>query len=848
MTRIVKEYLWQMGLLLLILSCKVEQPVTTIDPESTENVQLDTLPEIEVVEPEPLVYHSSVTRLHDLLHTKLELSLNWNQQRIEGVATLHLKPYFYPQNNLILDAKNFNIHYVKMVKGMEKVDLDFVYDNMKLMISLDTVYHQENDFFIEIKYTGKPKERKTGGSEAIGSDQGLYFINHDGSDPNKPMQVWTQGETEANSCWFPTIDAPNERMTHEIYLTVDQRFTTLSNGDLIYSKFNEDSTRTDYWSMEKPHAPYLVMIAVGEFDITKDTWKDIPLTYYIEPAYADYAKDIFGATPEMMNFFSELIGMDYPWSKYAQIIVRDYISGAMENTTASLFYDAMLVDSRELLDYDFEGIIAHELFHQWFGNLVTCESWANLTLNEGFANYAEFLWNEHKYGKFESGLHNLEESEQYFEEAANEKKDLIRYNYDDKEDMFDSHSYAKGGRILHMLRNYVGDDAFFTALNRYLKKYQFKSTEIHDLRLVFEEVTGEDLNWFFNQWFLASGHPILHVEDLHDDSTLHITITQLQDISSTPVYRIPVKIDVWTKNQKTQFKVLIDKTYQTVEFPLEEAPQLVLFDSDQVLLAEIIHPKSQDEYIFQYRNTEGFLSKYQALDSLIMDLDDSLNWLVMTDALHDDFWYFRQMAINALEDYNGEKKQEIEKTLTEMARYDEKPQVRADALHTLYKLFGSKYQELFRDALSDSSYMVAGTAIYAYSTISPSEMAKVAMLFDEFNNVNIVIPLASFYIDIGGHEKYDWFVNKINTARSETLWYLLQYFGEYIMDASELMQRRAIVVLEKYARIHPKNYVRLSAYQSLGLLTDLSGVEELRKEIRENEEDKYLRQLYQSLP
>jgi len=245
-----------------------------------------------------------------------------------------------------------------------------------------------------------------------------------------------------------------------------------------------------------------------------------------------------------MTFFSDLIKMDYPWSKYGQIIVRDYVSGAMENTTATLFYDEMLQDNRELLDNNYEGTIAHELFHQWFGDLVTCESWANLTLNEGLANYSEYLWNEYKYGKYEADLHNLDEAMQYFDEAEGEEKDLIRYYYEDREDMFDSHSYAKGGRVMHMLRDYVGDEAFFEALHRYLVRYKYQSVEIHDLRLVFEEVTGEDLNWFFNQWFLASGHPILEVEDYYNDSTLTVSVKQNQDLETTPLYRLPVRISI----------------------------------------------------------------------------------------------------------------------------------------------------------------------------------------------------------------------------------------------------------------------------------------------------------------
>lgn len=834
-------------LILVLFSCKVNKPVNSSLVTAPGVVVTDTMPTDTVAE-KPKIYHGSRTRLLDLIHTKLQIRLDWEKQRLYGIATLQLRPYFYPQNEAILDAKNFDIGYVRLVNGMKKTDLKYFYDGMQLMIDLDTTYTRDQDFFLEIKYTAKPTERKLGGSAAITSDQGLYFINHDGSIPNKPMQVWTQGETESNSSWFPTIDSPNERCTDEIYLTVQQKYTTLSNGVLVFSKFNNDSTRTDYWKMDKPHAPYLFMIAVGKFDIYKDSWNGIPVNYYIEPGYSKYAHDIFGETPQMISYFSDILDYPFPWPKYSQIIVRDYVSGAMENTTASLFYDDMLVDSRELLDNNFEGIIAHELFHQWFGDLVTCESWANIPLNEGFANYAEYLWYEHKYGSYEADMHGLEETRDYLEEAGQKKVDLIRYYYNDREDMFDSHSYAKAGRVLHMLRKYVGDDAFYHALHLYLEEHKYSSVEIHDLRLAFEKVTGEDLNWFFNEWFLNSGHPVLNVKDNYNNGKVHLEVTQIQDRSTAPVYRLPVYIDIWAGDVKYRYHIVIDKPKQIFEFKVSHKPQLVLFDGEQQLLAEVTHPKSIDSYVFQFYNTDKFLSRYHALDTLLKIPEDIMSRQVLKDALNDDFWNFRQMAVNAVENYNLEVQTSVEEKLVDLADSDPKSEVRADAIHALFTMFDNKYTNLYKSALNDSSYMVVGTAIYVLSSTDPDEMKQEAYRFDKYNNVNVVIPLASFYIDNGGFTKYDWFVSKINQAQSETLWYLLQYFAEYIMKAPESMQREGAAILERYARKSSKDYIRLSAYQSLGLFTSLSGIKEIRKEIRENEQDEYLRQIYDSLP
>lgn len=844
----MRFYVIAISFALLIFGCKVKQSGSPAQDNVSE-VE-DTVKSIEVVEPQPLeypVYRASRTRIMDLLHTKLEITLDWEKQRLNGMATLQLTPYFNPQDKVILDAKNFDIHYIKLLKGTDKRELDYFYDGLQILINLDTTYQRNQDFFLEIKYTAKPAERETGGSIAIESDQGLYFINHDGSDKFKPVQAWTQGETEANSCWFPTIDSPNERTTQEVYLTVNEKYTTLSNGELVYSKYNGDSTRTDYWKMDLPHAPYLFMIAVGEFSVYEDNWNDIPVSYYMEKDYAKFSKDIFGATPEMLSFFSDIYGVEFVWPKYAQVVVRDYVSGAMENTTASVFYDDMNVDSRELIDYNFERIIAHELSHQWFGDLVTCESWANITLNEGFANYAEYLWFEHKYGSYEADKHAHDEFQQYLEESVDKKVDLIRFYYDDKEDVFDNHSYAKGGLILNMLREHIGDEAFFESLNRYLEQHKFSSVEVHDLRLIFEEVTGEDLNWFFNQWYLNAGHPVLLVEDHFKDSTLTISVSQLQDLDIAPVYKLPVTIDVYTEEGIESYYIVVDEIYQSFELPVRENPNLVLFDAPQKLLAEIQHDKTLEEYVYQYINTKRFLSKYDALDTLLSCDNDSLKSLVIKAAVEDEFWYFRQLAVDKIEELNLEDRKLLVNKVLELATEDEKSLVRADALHVLNALSGSDHVEVFRNALNDSSYMVAGSGIYIYSVIDPEGFKNLASKYEAYNNINIVIPLASFYIDAAIKGKYSWFIDKMNYAQSDGLWYLLQYFGEYMMHAPELTQRKGIVILEDFARNHDKIYVRLAAYQALGLLSDLSGVDSLREDIKNQEPDEYLKQLYQSL-
>ncbi|HEX8528604.1 MAG TPA: M1 family aminopeptidase, partial [Cytophagales bacterium] len=742
--------------------------------------------------------------------------------------------------------------------------------NYRLRIGLGKTYTRSTPYTLTIDYTARPNELPAGGSEAITSDKGLYFINADGTEPGKPRQLWTQGETEANSRWFPTIDSPNERCTQEVYLTVDPKYVTLSNGSLVYSRANKDGTRTDYWKQDQPHAPYLFMIAAGDFAVVKDKWQNLEVNYYVEPGYAKYAKAIFGRTPEMIEFFSKKLNYKFPWEKYSQIVVRDFVSGAMENTTAVTFYDKVLMDHRDLVDENSDNIIAHELFHHWFGDLVTTESWANLPLNESFANYSEYLWQEHKNGLEEADYHAQTEADQYFAEAENKQEPLIRYRYLDKEDMFDSHSYAKGGRILHMLRKYVGDDAFFTALNLYLTTHKYTSVEIHDLRLAFEEVTGEDLNWFFNQWFLAAGHPDLLVTHNYADGKVRLTVKQRQDSLYTPIYRLPVKVGVWTGGKLTTHAVDITRAEQTVELPAAARPDLVLFDAETQLLGKTEHPKSKEELVFQYYNTDRYLSRYEAFNGLFevvkaqaeeeeeasaasapkaSKLDDPALRKLATDALGDKFWVIRQMAVRNLLGYQGEEAAGLGEKLRVMALRDPRSYVRAEAINTLLSWPGQQgYQPLYEKALSDSSYSVAAVALNAYLSTNPADAAEKINQFRNYKNNEVRLTIGNYYAAQADPAYYDWFKEQLTSSDEAYLYQMVQLFGQYLLNQPAAQQTRGVEDVGKLALEATSEYVRFSAYQTLSMFKDVAGVKEKLQQIRARETDPKLKELYELMP
>ena len=831
--------------------CRTAQVAPTPDPVAADTTSAAPDSVAPIAPPPPVYpYRAARTRQHDLLHTRLAVRFDWEKHHLLGTATLELRPYFYPQTNVVLDAKGFEIHSVSLLKNNQTNPLEYDYDGQQLTVDLDGTYTRSDRYFLQIEYTAKPDEAPAGGSAAITSDKGLYFIGTEADSLNPTMrQIWTQGETEANSRWFPTIDAPNERTTQEMYITVDDRYTTLSNGVLVSSEMVNDSTRTDYWRMDQAHAPYLFMMAVGEFAKVEDSWRGMEVNYYLHPDFAPYAKDIFGNTPDMLTFFSDRLGVKYPWPKYAQIIVDEFVSGAMENTTASVFYDALLVDDRALLDSHWDDIIAHELFHHWFGDLVTTESWANLTLNEGFASYSEYLWNEHRYGKDEAAYKLWEQAQNYFNEAENKQVDLIRYRYADQEDMFDRHSYDKGSRVLHMLRSYVGDDAFFAALKSYLTRHAYNSVEVDDLRQAMEAVTGEDLNWFFNQWYLSSGHPQLKIQQSYADSTLTLQIDQVQDSTTTPIFRLPTYVDVWVDGQKDRYSVVVDRASQVLEFPAAQQPDLVVFDGEAELLAQVDYKKSREELIYQFRHAEPFVHQFQSLSLLTEDSTATDTKQLLSEALDNDFWVIRQLALGNLEGTLTDADTALLEKVVKLAQDDPKSLVQADAITLLASVDAEQYQDLFRQTLQDSSYAVMGVSLAAYAQTSATGKDSLFAQYQPYNDFNVVMTLADYYIENQKTDHYDWFVEKIPEVDDQTLYYFLNYFARYLTMLDNQQQiMDGVDLLTYYAEHHPQFFVRMTAYRSLGFFTEIPGVAEEQQRIKAQETDPQLMQIYQSLP
>lgn len=783
-------------------------------------------------------YHPSYTRHFDLEHTSLDIRPDYNTQQLSGTALITLHPHFYPTDSLHLNARGMLLHKIALITSQkDTTPLNYVYRNDTIAIYLNRIYKKDEKLNVLISYTSRPEELKDKQSgDAITDDKGLYFINPLGKEKGKPRQLWTQSETQAASAWFPTIDAPNQKMTQDIRLTVDTQDVSLSNGKMVSSVVNNDGTRTDTWKMEDPHSPYLVMIAAGPFAVIKDQWRNKEVNYYVEPEYEDVAHKIFGNTPEMMEFYSKRLGVDYPWNKYSQITVRDFVSGAMENTTATVHMEGLQRDSRELLDENYEDFIAHELFHQWFGDLVTCESWANIPLNESFATYGEYLWFEHKYGKDEADYTLNQDLHHYLREARTKQVNLIRYVHGHRNEMFDRHSYQKGGCILHMLRNHVGDDAFFAALKSYLTRYRYQNVEIHNLRLVFEEITGQDLNWFFDQWFLDKGHPELGIHYNWNELTKNaeVTIIQNQDSAGIRLFRIPLAVDIYTNAGVKREQIVIENKEHTFRFALNEKPALINIDADKILVGKKTDHHTPAEWIYQYYHAPLFADRLEAVKAINEDYPhDGPEAVMLKDALNDKHWYIRSAALNKLNiDTNHAESATLKNKVVQMASSDPKSKVRVAALELLIEKYSSaSSMSFYRSMLNDSSYSVMQTAMDGIISINPDTALSLAEKFEKENHQEIREMLTSLYGNHGGQQQAKYMLQVQHDAVGNERYSSLNNFGRFLKRIDEeATLSEGITRIGEDARNAEPWYIRFAAMQALA---DLFGSLKTKKQAAE---------------
>jgi aminopeptidase N len=556
--------------------------------------------------------------------------------------------------------------------------------------------------------------------------------------------------------------------------------------------------------MDLPNAPYLFFMGVGEYSIIKDSYEGKEVSYYVEKEYAPVARRIFGYTPEMIKFYSRVLGIDYQWPKYSQIVGRDYVSGAMENTTATLHQESAYQNARQLVDGNsWEEVIAHELFHHWFGDLVTCESWSNITVNESFADFSETLWDEYKHGKDAGDEHNYEAMQQYLQ-SGSDNKDLVRFYYKDKEDVFDAVSYNKGGRILNMLRNYVGDSAFFHSLNKYLTDNKFRNGEAQQLRLAFEAVTGKDLNWYWNQWYYGSGQPVARISYKYDDSAGRALVIIQQTQSSNKVFKLPIAIDVYNGADKKRYNVWMDDRTDTFAIPYSKHPDLINVDGDKILLWQKTDNKTADNYRAQIKYAPLYLDRREALAYFAKN---HMPELLL--GLKDKYPGLRLYSLERLEEDSallGEAS--TLEAVENIAKTETDKKTRAQAIEILAFTGDAKYKTLFEQNVNDSSYTVAGAALEGLNMLDSANAYTLAKKFSSDAKGKLGEVVAGVIMENGTEADFDFILQQYKeTPPGQQKFEATAAFCEYLSKLNDPVKiKQGVDEVVAFRNIIPENY------------------------------------------
>jgi aminopeptidase N len=654
-------------------------------------------------------------KTYDVLHYAIHVSINDHDQKVVGRVTTTLVPYPFNLSTIEFDAEQMEIHRV-VLHGR---DLRYEVRPKTVAIALDRPYSFHDTLALIVDYSCHPS-------------RGLYFVQPDSGYPDKPRQIWSQGEDMDNHFWFPCYDFPNDKATSELIVTLPSYYTAVSNGALVSVSENaEEKTKTFHWKENKPHASYLIMLAAGEYSILRDRAGTLPVEYYVYPHHVDDARVCFSETPRMIRFFNEKIGFIYPWEKYAQVLIKDFVVGGMENTSATSLADgAAVYDARARLDDSPVSLLAHELAHQWWGDVVTCKDWRHLWLNESFASYFDPLYFEYSVGRdeFDYQMYNAQNRGIEVDKRLGRKPIVSVGSYGEN-------VYPRGASVLHMLRFVLGDSLFWKSMNHYITKHQFQSVETNDLKVAVEEATGLNLYWFFNQWIYGAGYPVFDVSYTWNDSsrTIDLRVHQTQKIDSlTGVFRTPVDIDITTPTGTITHRVTVESGDTVFTLPAPAKPTLVIFDKGNWLLKELNFTKSPAEWLTQAEYAANPVDRLRAL-RVLSNMQDSVPCAALLARLStsDRFWAVRREATTRLGwlDTADEGVRSTVRTTLLTASWDRRSSVRAEALGQLEKFRDPEVLVRLHDALQDSSYLVVSSAVRALARAESANATPMLLAF-----------------------------------------------------------------------------------------------------------------------
>jgi aminopeptidase N len=679
---------------------------------------------------------------YDTQNVQLNLRFNWDLEQAMGTATISFSSLVTNLRSIELDAANMTVSGVALRSG---TSLDFTLDKakQKLDVMLDRAYQPGESQTIVISY----HTNGTAETRSINGGGGLTFIKPTKSDPSRPRQIWSQGESVYAHYWFPCYDNPNDFFTSEIIATVEKPLMVISNGRLIETKENNDGTRTYDWKIEQPHASYLTSIVVGEYVAVEGAYDGIPVVSYVYPSELEAGKITTSRLPEMVKFFSEKTGIKYPYAKYAQTMARDF-NGGMENITATTQTDTMIHDARTELDQTSDSLESHELAHEWFGDYLTCRSWGDIWLNESFATYFQALWDEHHLGHNDFLYLDVGSNQDEYLTAWTRglRRPIVTKNYANPDSVFDAYAYPRGGAVLHMLRKTLGDDNWWRAINYYLKKYPHQPVQTEQFRIAIEEATGQSMDRFFDQWLYRMGHPVFGVTQSFDPTakTLKVTVRQEQKTDPGSAYpqvsffKTPVEIEIGTTSGTHVERVTIEpQEEQSFTFKVDSEPLLVNFDYESTLIKELRFKKPTAALEYQMSRDADVMGRLWALDQLKDRMGDKsvaeaerreIAAAISAALRTDKFWGARVNMAKALEGVPGS---DIRAALV-AATKDVNSHARESAITALAASNDPALASLYETLLKDQSYAVIRAAARALgSTKSAGAFEKLSQLVDE---------------------------------------------------------------------------------------------------------------------
>ena len=654
--------------------------------------------------------HYSRSHDYDLVHERIEVwNFDWDRFAFEGRVTLHLRALRPGLDTVRLDAGDLlEVTGVRAARGAAK--LEFLHSSDTLSVRLSRPLAMGDSTAFVIDYHGH-----------VANGTGLTFIDADTAPPARPRQLWSQGEDDNNHDWFPTYDFPNDKMTWEVIATVPKGFTAVSNGRLVVDRANRDGTRTVQWSQERPTATYLVSLIVAPLVRISDRWKTVPVDYYVYRQDSARARPLFRVTPDMIDVYSRLTGVDYPWAKYAQTTVADFFGG-MENVSATTLVD-WLPDSPAYADRPWYQhiLIPHELAHQWFGDYVTTANWANMWLNEGFAEFMPGRYWAARLGPHVAEDYYLDEYGQFVGIDRDRRMPLASLG--------SNNIYPKGALVLEMLRKHLGEERFWAGVHRYLKDHAYDVATSDDLRQAFLLATGENLDWFWDEWVYQAGYPEFNVSAAWDSAQSVVTVTVKQEQRDTlkpdstglrfrvpEVFKMPVTVRVRTARGDIAHRAMIDQREQTIQIPgVSSAPTMVVFDDGNTILKRLTFAQPTTWLAAQLDQDPDLWNRSWVIDQLAERKSDSEALAALLHAATaSDYFLTRVEAVGALAGFEGEG---VAAALLTALR-DSSAQVRAAAAGALAGFSSDTVRTAVRRAWQrDTSHAVKAAALGALARL-----------------------------------------------------------------------------------------------------------------------------------